>query len=207
VNILDLAIIYLACGAPFAVNYSFRADDTFGFVELVKSFGVGVAWPYFALMMLYTSITAPKKHSADELAARRVIESVRHKLESHIASSMRPNEIFEFRDAVMRYAGLKVAEQMPTGNAPEMEFIAITYPQPNAAAAAIFERKHKARIEFHSYLAGCEFVDTINALSHHKGLAAAAAQIAEDLDDNATADIIRGKDTSQAIAAFPARAA
>src|SRR6478672_13493673 len=100
VSIVDVTIIYLACGAPFGVYRASSGDSTW--MRVVLSV---LIWPVFAIR-LATSKGRQRATNIQDLllSTRKSIETA-----AFVASS--PEAVFDFREIFDRYTGLALAAQ------------------------------------------------------------------------------------------------
>ena len=199
VDVLNLVIIYLACGAPFAVHRSFRVVERFGFSDLAACFAVALAWPVVAVQLFMRSlrpVTTPVENAR--------AEAYRKRLEAAVDLSGRPDLAFEFRDSIMRYLGLQLAVTDTTKAPAENNLLAITGHPASAVAAACFARRARQKLEFHAALAAAEFRETVAAMDS-AALDYVAGRISAELGDEAAQP--RPDTRSQVSASRLARAA
>src|SRR5688572_11288031 len=114
-NLRDLLIIYLACGAPFGVYYFLqnrnRIETKFLWLKSLLRF---VVWIPFAFRMIARNSFLTKlyndsfdKLTETDLKTELEIEEIKKSLERMVsAAAALPFSIYEFREAFDRYVGL-----------------------------------------------------------------------------------------------------
>lgn len=164
-NLSETLVIYLACGAPFGVEYLQRPTDrSFVFV----AFGVFlrfILWPVAAVRMLYRLLV----HSSELLlelpdAGEQRLALIRSKFEAIIHSEQGSPRVFEFRDTFMRYTGLARSDSRTAGNGIAEIFEATDHNDVTLASACL-NRKNAARLERHREQSRREFLQLISNIS------------------------------------------
>lgn len=145
VTVIDIAIIYLACGAPFGVYHAFLADRTLSRVVLAVA-----AWPVFAIRL-----AASTRQSSTNIHA--LLVATRKSIEADLFVASTPEAVFDFREVFDRYTGLALAAQESAGLALAGLHEMTGHPSKSLAESCML-RTHKARLRRHVIAARSEFV-------------------------------------------------
>lgn len=154
--IVDLLIVYLACGSPFAVYEATTRDIGTRASRSGRSMFALVFWPFLAFRLI-------KGRTLQVVSGRRShkdLEDIRHSIESRLFPDRSSVGIFEFRDAFDRFAGLEEALLEKPSTASFEVFKVVNHP--NAALASrILGRTNRRRIEAHKLRAREELANVI----------------------------------------------
>ena len=107
-NFSDLIIIYLACGAPFAVQ-RFLSRPSGRPVAILSAVAISfLCWPANAIAAIWGWFSIGKSNGRTETRKtdKLQLDRVQVELEKFIFSGFETISIFEFRDIFFRYAGL-----------------------------------------------------------------------------------------------------
>src|SRR4051812_26374925 len=104
-NWLDLTIIYLACGTPFAV-YRIALSEFGARETAIRSARAGLLWPVVGAKTIVKRLKA-----ASRSLSRPSLDVVRSEIEAILAADNSALNRFEFREVFDRYAGLSQAFQ------------------------------------------------------------------------------------------------
>ncbi|HEY8560808.1 MAG TPA: hypothetical protein VIL74_10575 [Pyrinomonadaceae bacterium] len=168
-NLRDIFIIYLACGAPFAVAYFLqnrnRAAAKFLWLKTLFRF---VFWVPFAVQkVVRTGLLTNLYHHAFALAPEtdaneaREIDEIRRFFERKLPS--RAFSIYELRETFERYVGLSLEVRSDASEiAPsENEIYRITNHANKKLAAVCLNRRNRKRLSFHQNLARRDFFEIL----------------------------------------------
>ncbi len=162
-NLSETLIIYLACGAPFGVEYLQRRTDRSIFWT---AFGVVVRfilWPISAGRMLFRLLACSSElllESPD--AVDQQLSAIRSRFEAIIHAEQGPPRVFEFRDTFLRYTGLARSASAEPGSG-VAEIFEITGHDDVTLATTCLNRKNarklarhrdRSREEFARFIAG-----------------------------------------------------
>ncbi|MFL6375470.1 MAG: hypothetical protein ACJ73D_12440, partial [Pyrinomonadaceae bacterium] len=100
---LDLTIIYLACGAPFAV-YRIVLSEHAPKKTAIRSTRAGLLWPFVGAKAVLKRL-----RSASRSLGRPKLESIRREMETALAAENPHLNTFEFREVFERYTTLATA--------------------------------------------------------------------------------------------------
>lgn len=182
-DLLDIAIIYLACGAPFAVQYSFRLKDEAGIDKTAKCILAGLAWPLFALLYVRDTVKRLGRLTPIQSETKQLIDNIRQSLEDSVDLAGRPDAAFEFRRTVLRWAELAIAVRQPTA------FPAITglweiseHTRPDIASKAYIHRE-KRLLHVHFEAARKDLLDLAATLESNTEFRSRAINAARSLND------------------------
>jgi hypothetical protein len=168
-NLRDLLIIYLACGAPFGVYYFLqnRNRTETDFLWL-KSFLRFVFWIPFALQMvartsLLTNLYTQgfDKQSESDAKKEREIEEIKKNIEKNLSNKDFSLSIFEFREVFDRYVGLsfEIQNESHEISPAEQEIFRITNHNNKKLAGICLNRRNRKRLLFHQKLARRDFFE------------------------------------------------
>jgi hypothetical protein len=195
-NTIDFFIIYLACGAPFAVYYFLqnrnRLDSRPLWLTTLLNF---IFWMPAAFLFLSRSehlksrslYNFNKTSAAD--ARRENLQSIQKQIEKSLPESDLKISIYEFRETIERYVGLTLANQMnDTGSrAAGEEFFRVAQTNNVELGAICLNRRNRNRLSLHQTEARNDFLHLINQLlnlsSDEKNLEQSAIKLAEILED------------------------
>jgi hypothetical protein len=154
-TLVDLLIVYLACGAPFAVYQATGRDKQSRFRRLVEVSFVLLFWPWQAFALVRKAIV--NRLSADE----KHLDDIRNSIEARLFPDGSSSNIFEFRDAFYRFAGLERASHEKPSNG-SFEIFKVSN-HPNAQLASrILARRNLRRIQNHKVRAEAEFSNILS---------------------------------------------
>jgi len=201
-DLLDLAIIYLACGAPFAVQYSFRLKDRGPAEKSAKCILAGLAWPVFAVIWLTDAFKRLFSPTPANTETRQLIDGIRESLESSVDLSGRPDAAFEFRRTVLRWAELAVAVKDPTRSPAVSDIWEITeHSRPDLASASYIHRETRL-IDAHFEAARGDLINLATSLKDNIDFRSRAITAAKLLNDDRTLQALtKDGDSGSAIAA------
>lgn len=165
-NITDLFIIYLACGAPCAVYFFLQNRKKLRSKNLwLKSFLTLIVWIPYAFVLLNDFATR-RKHSLllkEKSAFDEKLSLLQKQLLQFHFDSAADQRIFEFREVLERYAGLTLACNTidKSSNPAESEFFRIALRENSHVAAECLRRRNRLRLKFHQNLARRDFLKII----------------------------------------------
>jgi predicted nucleotidyltransferase len=174
-NLIDLFIIYLACGAPFGVYYflqnrSYPNSSLFWFKTLFNFF----FWMPFAFQLLrrYKNIKTfsisrfAKTSAADSMQAEH-FRSIQKQIEKILLKSNLQISIYELREILERYVGLTLAEQNngETSAEEEKEIFRVVQMKNIELGSICLRRRNRKRLSLHQTEARKDFLYLINQLN------------------------------------------
>lgn len=162
-DLVELLIIYLACGAPFAV---YRATSKSAQPESLHWLGiVGAfsAWPISAVMLLWRRLDKKAK------PARHEIEAIRQQIEDAAFDGNETQSLFEFREVFYRLAGLADSLSENTETSLGTELFDIAGQHDTVIAARCLARLNRGRLLRHYADARHDFLNTIAELAEGSG--------------------------------------
>ncbi len=162
-NLTDLIIIYLACGAPFGVYQITKRQDvgsSAGWISISSSF---LLWPAAAASLVIGRIFFNSGQT--ELDRRTRIEKIRIEIENAAFSGDAVSAVFEFREIFYRFIGLsEAAYTMPAGKSVN-EIFKISGHKNAVLASRCLSRRSIERLAFHQDKAQDEFVELVKSLT------------------------------------------
>lgn len=189
-NLIDLIIIYLACGAPLAVYYFQynRCIETRPHLLRLKTILVFFFWVPFAfdLVRQNRNVTfAPANTGLSEN-----FYSIQKQIEKILLESDLKISIYEFREIVERYVGLTLANQNAAAQSlpQEAEIYLVSNVKNIELASICFGRRNRERLLFHQTEARKDFLRLIEELSEFDAnqiqLADSSFRIVQMLNDS-----------------------
>lgn len=180
-SLVELIIIYLACGAPFAVFKATSRDAKASTKWLVFVTAL-IGWPVFAAMLITRRVrTASSSHDA-------AIEQLRVQMESAAFPDNEIQGVFDFREMYYRFVGLSNAVNEPESARPGTELFEIGGGANNDTAARCLARRNRIRLHRHYLKARREFMSSVAERSD-ESLNALASELAVHLGD----PLVRGE--------------
>lgn len=205
-NLLEIFIVYLACGAPFGVYFFFqnrRYSKTFSLI--LKSFLTVIVWIPYAFQLLNANITkkinTKKKSGLFFENADSTVSELEKKLEEK-TKQMQQNlpkdksfdvSVFEFREVVERFAGLTLALKNSNENEFESELLEIAKHKNATLGTKCLQRRNRSRLEFHQTQASNDFLKLLENFSTtaSEKFRIAAFEFAKLLDDGETLERVQ----------------
>jgi len=156
--IINLIIIYLACGSPFAV-FQVTKRDKVDWLGVVSSF---LFWPAYAVKLLGERIFSNEARIKSELRNR--LEDLRLDIESVVFKGESISLLFEFREIYARFTGLSEAADAAQDKS-RAEIFEISGHQNKSLASRCLARRNAGRLAFHRTIAREDFVELISRLT------------------------------------------
>ncbi|MBK9527088.1 MAG: hypothetical protein IPO41_01895 [Acidobacteria bacterium] len=153
-SLVELIIIYLACGAPFAVfkATSRNANASTKWLVFVSAL---LGWPVFAAMLITRRVrTATDGHDP-------IIERLRTQMETAAFPDNEIQGVFDFRETFYRFVGLSNAVNEPEPDKPGTELFEIGGGGSSETAARCLARRNRIRLHRHYLKARREFMTSI----------------------------------------------
>jgi hypothetical protein len=170
-NLRDLFIIYLACGAPFGVYYFLQNRNHLETKILwLKSLFRFVFWIPFAIRLvarksLFTNLYTNRfdKSLNSDAIKEFEIEEIKKSFENILPIIDFKLSIYEFREIFDRYVGLSLEIQSGDEgfSEPEMEIFRITNHTNKKLAEVCLHRRNRKRLTFHQKLARRDFFEIL----------------------------------------------
>lgn len=192
-NLIDLLIIYFACGAPFGVYQITTVRNSLNAKDLLQIFWRIFCWPVFAAMAL-TDWMSSGRHLTKSLVDRRT-EFIRSEIEHLIFAGDSVSKILDFRETLFRYVGISQAANIivPADSAGELFYFGNT--ENKALSAACLARTNRRKLAFHQSIARNEFTDMMSELTNAHGnrteILELAIELANGVDDSITVENLR----------------
>lgn len=183
-NWLDLVVIYIACGMPFAV-YRFALSEREPTETAVRSLWAALLWPIDG-----ANAVGRRLRSASRSLARPRLETIRLEIEDLIAAEQTHFARFEFREVFDRYAGLARASVAPAKPA-AAALSQITGSMSPKTTEACLIRTEQAKIERHVTSAREDLVAYLAISSSTRVFELAATLGQELVDPSITAELSR----------------
>lgn len=192
-NLIDLLIIYFACGAPFGVYQFTNVQTSLNAKVLWQIFWHIGCWPVFAALALKERISIGR-HKTASLVDRRT-DFIRSEIEHLVFDGESVSTILDFREILFRYAGLLQATNVivPADSAGELFYFGNT--ENKALSSACLARRNRRKLAFHQSIARNEFTDMMseltNAHENRTEILELAIELANGVDDPITVENIR----------------
>lgn len=171
-NLRDLFIIYLACGAPFGVYYFLQNRNHLETKILwLKSLIRFVFWIPFAIRLvarksLFTNLYANRFDKSLNSDAKKEfeIEEIKKFFENVLSTKDLKISLYEFREIFDRYAGLSLEIQSENEefSQSETEIFRITNHTNKKLAEICLHRRNRKRLNFHQKLARRDFFEILS---------------------------------------------
>jgi hypothetical protein len=174
-NLRDLIIIYLACGAPFGVYYFLQnrnlPETKFLWLKSLFRF---VCWIPFAIQMvarksLFTKLYTNgfDKNAGSDAKKEVEIDEIKKYFEVIIHEKRFPFSIYEFRETFERYVGLTLEMQNDDQeiSTSEKEIFRITNHTDKKLAEICLNRRNRKRLSFHQKFARRDFFEVFQQLT------------------------------------------
>ena len=173
-SLVELIIVYLACGAPFAVfRATSRHSDSLSKWPVFVSALIG--WPIFAAMLITRRVQ-------NVTAAPDVeIERLRVQMETSAFPDNEIQGVFDFRETFYRFVGLSNAVNEPEPDRPGTELFEIGGGNSETSARCL-ARSNRIRLHRHYLKARREFMTSV-AERDDKTLSLLASELAVHLGD------------------------
>ena len=177
-SLVELIIIYLACGAPFAVYRatSSHASTSTKWLDFATAL---VGWPIFAAMLL------TRRVRSSTAAPEAGIEKLRVQMETAAFPDNAIQGVFDFRETFYRFVGLSNAVNEPESDKPATELFEIGGGGNSQTAARCLARRNRIRLHRHYLKARLEFMSSI-AERADENLNSLASELAAHLGDPLT---------------------
>ncbi len=174
-SLVELTIIYLACGAPFAV-FKATSREAGASTKWLVFLAALIGWPIFAAVLLTRKLeAATPAHDAD-------IERLRVKMEAAAIPDNEIQGVFDFRESFYRFVGLANAVNEPEPDRPGTELFEIGGGGSSETAARCLARRNRIRLHRHYLKARREFMSSVADRGDDK-LDSLASELAVRLGD------------------------
>ncbi len=172
-NLLDIAIIYLACGAPFGVYYFLTARHRVRERWFVARLGASfLFWFFFAARLIV--VNGPLRYILDSDKDGRVVpnfetlrslEALRRNCEAALSATDPDFRVYEFRESFERYVGLTLelnsANDVPTDA--DSGLGEVSGYGKSAHNSRCLHRRNLARLRFHREIARNSITEVIES--------------------------------------------
>lgn len=192
-KLIDLLIIYFACGAPFGVYQFTNVRTSLDAKVLTQIFWHIGFWPVFAAMALRKWFSSGR-HLTESLVDRRT-QFIRSEIEYLVFADESVSIILDFRELLFRYAGLSRAANMvvPVNSFGELSSIGNT--ESKVLPSVCLARTNRRKLMFHQAIARNEFTDVMSELTiaheYRTEILELAIDLANCIDDNVAVENLR----------------
>ncbi|MBK7934221.1 MAG: hypothetical protein IPK01_12150 [Acidobacteria bacterium] len=189
----DLAIIYLACGAPLSMHYFFAASGKPKLYFAMRIVLVALFWPIAAfslIMSLRRPIAGANRSGGGEI--ERKLDSLRVEIEHSAFTDDTAASVFEFRELFARYTGLIQASTAKAEHASANELFLLSGHKNAELATRCLDRKASNQLKVHANASREDFVESIAAMTIAADgvLVRSASAVAELVGDSRTAEML-----------------
>jgi hypothetical protein len=182
-TIIEIIIIYLACGSPFAVSRLLRNEGYFGLQNVLSSVGSLFGWPIFLPEIAKQFVTRrlqTKDYSLDGSDSDSRLLQLRKAIEKEWCYVFGEAEVIRFREGLERYINISLALlQAGQNTSPEFEVLDIGGHTDNEVGNACLSRRNKQKLETHRTASRVALVDA--AFQIHQAGGARALEVAIEL--------------------------
>jgi hypothetical protein len=166
-NLLDLTIIYLTCGAPFGVYYFYQQRNVSNLWQRwLNSLLVTLFWFVYAIKLSHSLVT--KKLLNYEFDEKKLADSKIDEIEKKFSQLMLDERtgfsLFEFREVFERYVGLSKAIEIEAVDA-EAELYQISNHENKKLATKLLNRRNRSRLVAHHTFARRDFLRAIEKIA------------------------------------------
>lgn len=167
-SIIDLFVIYLACGAPLGVYHFINAKQK-NATSGIESLLVTILWIPYMLKLLHARFTVKLRDNRSvgttilETNGEEKINRNKKDFEAFLPENLADLSLFEFREIIERYAGLTYQACEQTGNPAEheKEIFRVSGTTNIDLSSKCLNRRNRQRLLFHQ---NCARRDFLNAL-------------------------------------------
>jgi len=192
--VLDVLIIYFACGSPFAAHAFLCRRKFTGFVHVLSSFAAILYWPVLVPAFIRRAVSDKKSESGS--IQTQTLEPHIHNLQLQLIhkafTALSHDEALEFREVVQRYVALSMELYRDERSVGRSELFELTeHPDPITANACL-ARRNRQKLEVHQTRARILFIEIVEALCFEgcPEVADLAVQLAAGIgDESAAAEI------------------
>lgn len=188
--LINLIIIYFACGSPIGVYRVTRATHRRLPGQAAAVGAYFILWPIFATAILRRLLNDNAKSLRSDL--ERKLGSIRGKIETLAFAGSPALSVFELREVFSRYTGLTLALNSVGTVFSSNELFTIARHGNAALASACMDRRTRRRLSFHQSRSRLEFVALLAAISrsepNRKEIIGCAVQVADLLNDKESSE-------------------
>ena len=173
-NIFDLLIIYLACGAPVGVYFYFQKRRLYSKQLWLKTILNFVFWiPFFVQIILKSRMLADfSKRSLNSknnlnIKTDNRISFIQKKIENILSENNLKISIYDFREVFERFVGLTLAysNNKPSAFKHEEELFRVLGFQSRKLSARCLHRRNQKHLFFHQTQAEKDFLQMIAVIT------------------------------------------
>lgn len=174
-NLIDLIIIYLTCGAPFGVYYFLQQKELFNSSKLwLNSILVTLFWIPYALRLFHSFVTTKflksqfAENTFSDSAFKDKIDEIEKKFAQILLEEKVDFSIFEFRETFQRFVGLTIVTKdinyASLNDETEHDLFSITNHQNGKLATKCLNRRNRLRLKAHQNLALKDFLQMLEKI-------------------------------------------
>jgi len=174
---LDLAIIYLACGAPFGVYRALERTEQEPMRRFLSSSVAFLLWPGSVLVLLSGFAKTAKR---DPTELHRRVEDFRVQMESLMFGGRSTSSLFDFREVFYRYTGLlEAVSTSPQVSQFEVQLDKRCSPLQTVCLA----RRNRIRLDWHLDRARSDFLELVGRSFGSRDIHEIASRLVDMLND------------------------
>lgn len=174
-NLIELIIIYLACGAPFGVYYFLHQKEFFNSSKLwLNSILVTLFWIPYAFRLFHSFVTTKflksqfAENTFSDSAFKDKIDEIEKKFAQILLEEKVDFSIFEFRETFQRFVGLTIVTKdinyASLNDETEHDLFSITNHQNGKLATKCLNRRNRLRLKAHQNLALKDFLQMLQKI-------------------------------------------
>jgi hypothetical protein len=210
-TILEIVIIYLACGSPFAVGRLLRKEKYFGLQNVLSSIGSLFGWPLLVPDIARHILNRPaidEDYSLDGHSPDSDLSEIRKSLEKEWFGAFGETDLIRFREELERYVNISLAiSRAEQASSPEFELFDISSHADSEVGKTCLSRRNKQKLEVHQTASRTSFVEAVFRLDKAGNDLAldAAEELAELIgDQECVAELVSIRSDSSARSAMAA---
>lgn len=162
-SLLDILIIYLACGSPFSVYQITKTQPISSVPYMLSIVGSFIFWPGYAISLLFKYQLSSRTSPA--ILRSYHVEEIRIKIEQIAFSDSSISALFDFREVFYRYTGLlEFSHSLPLANG-TMKLFEISRHKNLVLASKCLARRNRIRLGVHTKRAQFEFIETVSVMA------------------------------------------
>ncbi|HYJ90706.1 MAG TPA: hypothetical protein VEV84_05310 [Pyrinomonadaceae bacterium] len=163
--ILDLLIIYLACGSPFAVSRLLKEETYYSLPDVLSSVAVMFYWPFLIpqiIKRVYRQRSNIYSSTEDDVDSR--VNELQEKLEQEWCAAFTSERLNVFRDTLLRYIRISLELNVDPASDDNSELLIVAGHTDADVGDACLERRNRKKLELHQTSSRIELIEAIDSL-------------------------------------------
>lgn len=155
-SLIDLIILYFACGAPFAVYHFLQNHNR------IKSFIIWMLWIPYSIRLFHKKVTSKLNFDKNSVSDSE-IEKIQKEIEQIMFENETNFSLFEFREIFERYVGLTLTKKQKQNQVGEneTEIFRVSKHENVKLGAICLNRRNQFKLKYHQTLACRDFLKII----------------------------------------------